>query len=60
MKILLSKVLYYIGHFVSLFMKGEWLGTLLHPLYSKIMTWSFYLDKEGKIWKIVKKRKLHE
>ena len=56
---LLSLILYYIGHFISVLMRCDLLS-FLHPAYKKIMIWSSDLDKEGKVWKRVKKRKLHD
>jgi len=49
MKTLLSFVLYYIGHFISIFMACDWLSWL-YPAYRKIMLWSSDLDKDGKVW----------
>jgi hypothetical protein len=59
MKILLSKILYYCGHFVSILIRCGFFS-FLYPVYKKLMLWSCDLDKDGKVWKIVKKRKLHE
>lgn len=59
MKLILSKILYYIGDLVSKFLYFDCFSWL-YPLYRKIMILSSELDKDGKIWKIVKKRKLHE
>jgi len=59
MRLILSKILYYIGDLISKFLYFDCFSWL-YPLYRKIMILSFDLDKDGKIWKIVKKRKLHE
>ena len=59
MTLILSKILYYIGDLVSKFLYFDCFSWL-YPLYRKIMILSSELDKDGKIWKIVKKRKLHE
>ena len=59
MKLILSKILYYIGDLISKFLYYDCFSWL-YPLYSKIMILSSDLDKDGKTWKIVKKRKLHE
>lgn len=63
MKLILSKALYYIGDFISKLFYWKCfrlLSGLLYPIYSKLMILSSDLDADGKIWKIVKKRKLHE
>ena len=59
MRLILSKILYYIGDLVSKFLYFDYFSWL-YPLYRKIMILSSDLDKDGKIWKIAKKRKLHE
>ena len=59
MKLLLSKLLYYIGDFISFFLRFN-AFSFLYPLYAKIMLKSCDLDKHGKVWKIVKKRKLRD
>lgn len=59
MRLILSKILYYFGDLISKLFYYDCFGWL-YPLYSKIMILSSDLDKDGKIWKIVKKRKLHE
>jgi hypothetical protein len=59
MKPFLSKLLYYIGDFISFFLRFN-AFSFIYPLYAKIMLKSCDLDKHGKVWKIVKKRKLHE
>lgn len=56
---LLSKLLYYIGDFISFFLRFN-AFSFLYPLYGKIMLKSCNLDKHGKVWKIVKKRKLRD
>ena len=59
MKPFLSRLLYYIGDFISFFLRFNALS-FLYPLYAKIMLKSCDLDKHGKVWKIVKKRKLRD
>lgn len=59
MRLILSKILYFFGDLISKLFYYDCFGWL-YPLYSKIMILSSNLDKDGKIWKIVKKRKLHE
>lgn len=58
MTALFSKILYYIGDFISKLMYWRvfrLLSGFLYPMYNKIMIWSSDLDKEGKIWKDVNK-----
>lgn len=50
MKLLLSRLLYFIGDFISFFLRFNALS-FLYPLYRKIMLKSCDLDKEGKVWK---------
>ena len=59
MTLILSKILYYVGDLVSKFLYFDCFSWL-YPLYRKIMTLSCDLDKDGKVWKIIKKRKLHK
>jgi hypothetical protein len=59
MKVILSKISYCLGHFVSILIRCGFLS-FLYPVYRKLMLWSCDLDRDGKVWKIVKKRKLHE
>lgn len=49
MRILLSKILYYVGDLVSKFLYFDFFSWM-YPLYRKIMILSFELDKEGKVW----------
>ena len=49
MKIILSKLLYMLGHLVSVFLYCDWL-CFLYPVYNKLMIWSSDLDKDGKVW----------
>ena len=49
MKILLSWILYGIGHFISILMRCDWLS-FLYPIYRKVMNLSSDLDPEGKVW----------
>jgi len=56
MRILLSKILYYIGDIISrtTMVWGDGYG---YNLYNKVMLWSVDLDTEGKVWKYVKPKK---
>jgi hypothetical protein len=56
MRILLSKILYYIGDIISrtTMVLGDGYG---YKLYNKVMLWSVDLDTEGKVWKYVKPKK---
>lgn len=54
MIILLSKVLFYFGNFISKFLYFNCFS-FLYPCYKKIMILSSKLDKDGKIWKDVYK-----
>ncbi len=60
MKILLSKILYYCGNLASIPMNWGRLAYIFYPIYRKLMLWSCTLDKNGKVWKVIKKRKLHD
>jgi hypothetical protein len=59
MKVILSKILYYVGDFISKLMNYDCFAWL-YPLYNRTMSLSCDLDKHGKIWKIAKRRKLRE
>lgn len=71
MKLILSKILYYLGDLISKFLYFNCFSWL-YKYYAKIMLLSSKLDKDGKIWKddiqkvnkkiskVVKKSKLHE
>ena len=59
MTICLAKLLYHVGDLVGWFLRFNCFGWL-YPFYSQIMLLSSRLDKDGEIWKIVKKRKLHD
>jgi len=60
MKTLASRLLYRVGHLVSIFLHFD-LFAFLYPAYSKIMFWSMELDIDRKVWKItINKRKLHD
>jgi len=48
----LSLFLYYIGHFISIFLYYDLLS-FLYPLYKKVMILSSDLDKYEKVWKNV-------
>jgi hypothetical protein len=56
MRLVLSKILYYIGDFISrtTMALGNGYG---FKLYNKVMLWSVDLDTEGKVWKHVKPKK---
>jgi hypothetical protein len=41
-------------------MRWNWLGAILYPVYSKIMNLSCNLDPDGRVWKIVNKKKLSD
>lgn len=49
MKTLLSFILYYIGHFISILLRCDLLA-FLYPLYRKIMILSSDLDINNKVW----------
>jgi len=53
MRLLLSKILFYIGDTISNLLYFEWMGIVLCPVYKKFMLWSSELDKDGVIWKNV-------
>lgn len=58
MTALFSKILYYIGDFISKLMYWRafrLLSGVLYPIYNKVMILSSDLDKEGKIWKDINK-----
>lgn len=50
MRLILSKILYYIGDLISKFLYYDCFSWL-YPLYSKIMILSSKIDKEAKLWK---------
>ena len=50
MKTLLAYVLYYLGDFVSRFLRIT--NGAVYPLYSRLMLWSCDLDTKGRIWKL--------
>jgi hypothetical protein len=58
MKIILSKILYYLGDFISKLLYytpiSKLFARILYPMYNKLMIWSSELDKDGAIWKNVK------
>ena len=51
MRLLFSRILFYIGNTISNLLYFEWMGIVLYPIYKKIMIWSSELDKDGVIWK---------
>ena len=54
MKTVLSFILYYIGHFISILMRCD-LCAFMYPAYKKIMLLSSDLDIHGKVWHISNK-----
>ena len=48
MKTLASRLLYYVGHLVSVFLYCDYFA-FLYPVYKKLMIWSSDLDKDGKV-----------
>jgi len=54
MKRSLSKIFYYIGHFISILMRCDLLS-FLYPVYKKIMILSSDLDKNGEVWENIYK-----
>ena len=50
MKTLASRLLYWSGHLVSIFLYCDYLA-FLYPVYKKLMIWSSDLDKDDKVWK---------
>jgi hypothetical protein len=54
MKTFLSLILYWLGHFVSFFLRWDLLS-FLFPAYQKLMRLSSDLDPEGKVWEKNKK-----
>ena len=52
MKTILSRVLYYFGHLLSIFLYCDYLA-FLYPVYKKVMILSSDLDKDDKVWKNV-------
>ena len=53
MRLILSRILFYIGDTISNLLYFEWLGIVLYPVYKTLMIWSSELDKDGVIWKNV-------
>lgn len=54
MRLILSRLLYYIGDFISRLFYWHLfrlLSGFLYPIYNKVMIWSMDLDKDGKVWK---------
>ena len=49
MKTALAYMLYYLGDFVSRFLRITQGG--VYPIYSRLMLWSCDLDTQGRIWK---------
>lgn len=63
MRLILSKILYYVGDLISKLFYYNFFcrrARVLYPIYSKIMILSSDLDKDGRTWKRIKKRKLNE
>lgn len=63
MRLILSKILYYVGDLISKLFYYNFFcrrARVLYPIYSKLMILSMDLDKDRKIWKDINKRKLNE
>ena len=54
LKTLLSRLLYWMGHLVSVFLYCDYFA-FLYPVYKKLMIWSSDLDKDGKVWDTMNK-----
>jgi len=54
LKLIASKILFYLGDTLSNLLYFEWMGAFLYPVYKKLMIWSSELDKDGVIWKDIK------
>lgn len=58
MQLFLSKILYYLGDFISKLLYyapiSKLFARILYPMYNKLMIWSSELDKDCAIWKNVK------
>lgn len=54
MKTLASRLLYYMGHLVSVFLYCDCFA-FLYPVYKKLMILSSDLDKDGKVWDTMNK-----
>ncbi len=54
MRMLASRLLYGMGHLVSIFLYCDYLA-FLYPVYKKLMILSSDLDKDGKVWDNVNK-----
>jgi len=52
MSLILSRILYYLGHGISILLYCDLLS-FLYPLYKKVMILSSDLDKDDKVWKNV-------
>lgn len=52
MSLILSRILYYLGHGISILLYCDLLS-FLYPLYKKVMILSSDLDKDEKVWKNV-------
>jgi len=54
MRLILSKILYHVGDFISKLFYYKFFckfSCILYPIYSKLMILSMDLDTEGKVWK---------
>ena len=56
MKLLLSRIFYVIGDWISITIM-RWGDGYGYPVYNKLMLWSVDLDTHGKVWKFVKNKK---
>jgi|TARA_R110002167_G_scaffold350788_1_gene563127 hypothetical protein len=54
MKTLASRLLYYMGHLISVLLYCDLLS-FLYPVYKKLMILSSDLDKDGKVWESTNK-----
>ena len=54
MRLILSRILFYIGDTISNLLYFEWMGIVLYPIYKKLMIWSSELDKDGEYGRILK------
>ena len=52
MKTLASRLLYWLGHLISIFLYCDYLA-FLYPVYKKVMILSSDLDKDEKVWQYI-------
>jgi hypothetical protein len=56
MKLILSKILYFIGDSIAKLFYYKFfcrLSFIFYPIYSKVMILSMDLDEENKVWKVI-------